>query len=144
MINLILDRKYIKEEYTIGTLYINGDYFCDTLEDKVRDLNKDGDLDDIGEEKVPKLTAIPYGRYKIEISMSPKFNRKLPLLLKVPHFTGIRIHAGNTASDSDGCILVGENKQKGKLINSRFWENKLTILLQMYQRVGNEIYINIV
>jgi len=112
-LNLI--RKYLKEDYTIGMLFINGKYFCDTIEDKVRDFNKDGDLLDDGEKKVYAQTAIPYGTYDVELSMSPKFKRLLPLVLDVKHFTGIRIHRGNTAKDSAGCILPGENKVKGKV-----------------------------
>jgi hypothetical protein len=74
--------------------------FCDTIEDKVRDLNQDGDLLDEGEEKVFGETAIPYGKYAMELSMSPKFKRLLPMILDVKHFTGIRIHKGRTAKHS--------------------------------------------
>ena len=97
-----LHRRYLGEKYTIGPLFINGKYLCDTIEDKVRDFNKDGDLLDGGEKKVYAETAIPYGTYNVELSMSPKFKRLLPLILDVRHFTGIRIHRGNTAKDSVG------------------------------------------
>lgn len=129
------------EEYTIGKMYINGEYFCDTLEDKVRDLNKDGDLNDKGEGKVYAQTAIPYGEYEIVVKHSPKFDRILPRLLNVPHFEGILIHRGNTAKDSAGCILVGENKVKGKVINSTIYENKLTALCHLAQLKGERIII---
>lgn len=125
---LLLKRIALKDTYTIGKLYVNGTYFCDTIEDKVRDLNKDGDLNDVGEGKIPSLTAIPYGKYEITLKIkSHKFSLKssyswcggyLPRLVGVPHFEGILIHAGNTADDSAGCILVGENKIKGQVINS--------------------------
>lgn len=125
---LLLKRIALKDTYTIGKLYVNGIYFCDTIEDKVRDLNKDGDLNDVGEGKVPSLTAIPYGKYEITLKVqSPKFSLKssyswckgyLPRLINVPHFEGILIHAGNTADSSAGCIIVGENKVKGQVINS--------------------------
>ena len=78
---LLLNRVYLHEDYTIGKLFVNGEYFSDTVEDKVRDANKDGDLLDEGETKVYGKTAIPYGKYKIELSMSPKFKRMLPLIL---------------------------------------------------------------
>ena len=104
---LLLERKYLKEKYTIGNLYINGVFFSNTLEDTVRDLNKDG-IFNCGELKISGHTAIPYGEYEIKVTYSPKFKRELPILLNVPHFEGIRIHRGNTEKDSSGCVLVGE------------------------------------
>lgn len=125
---LTLRRIALKDTYTIGKLYIDNHYFCDTLEDKVRDLNKDGDLDDVGEGKVAGQTAIPYGTYKVTMDVqSPKFSQRasyawckgyLPRLLNVPHFEGIMIHSGNDASHTAGCILVGENRVKGQVLNS--------------------------
>lgn len=125
---LLLKRIALRDTYTIGKLYVDNHYFCDTLEDKVRDLNKDGDLDDVGEGKVAGQTAIPYGTYKVTMDVqSPKFSQRasyawckgyLPRLLNVPHFEGIMIHSGNTADHSSGCILVGENRVKGQVLNS--------------------------
>lgn len=120
--------------YTIGKMYIDGTYFCDTLEDKVRD---------IGETKIAGETAIPYGRYKVVVNMSPRFKRELPLLLNVPRFEGIRIHRGNTDKDSSGCILVGENKVKGKVINSTPYEQKIVAILKEAQNKGEDIWITI-
>lgn len=140
---LLLKRRFLADDYTIGTLYINGMRFCDTIEDKVRDINQDGDLDDEGEGKVFGETAIPYGKYDIQLSMSPKFKRKLPLLLNVPHFTGIRIHRGNTAKDSHGCILPGENKVKGQVINSSTYEIILVEKMTMAIADGEDITIEI-
>lgn len=94
-------------EYTIGKLYIDGSYFCDTLEDTVR------------EKKIAGITAIPAGEYKVKKTYSPRFKKTLPEILNVPNFTGVRIHTGNTAKDTDGCILLGLNKVKGQVINSR-------------------------
>lgn len=122
---LTLKRKYIKDTYTIGHLYINGERFCDTLEDKVRDLNK--------EKKVSGKTAIPYGRYKITLDVvSPKFSKyefysetcggKVPRLLNVPHFDGILIHVADGYKGADlleGCIGVGYNLIKGGLLNGK-------------------------
>ena len=121
---LLLKRIALRDTYTIGKIYIDGEYFCDTLEDKVRDLNKNGVFDG-DEKKVYGETAIPYGTYKVILSYSPKFNRIFPELLDVPCFTGIRIHRGNTEKDTAGCLLVGENKVRGKVLNSTYWEKKL-------------------
>ena len=142
--DLKLNRIFFHKNYTIGKLYVNGQYFCDTLEDTNRDFNRDGDLLDEGEAKVYAETAIPFGAYKVEVTMSPRFKRYLPLLLDVPHFTGIRIHAGNSAGDSSGCILVGLNKVKGGLVRSREYEDKLVNLLLESQKKGEKIFIEIV
>lgn len=116
--NLFLQRIAQTPEYTIGRLYIDEKFFCHTLEDPVR------------EEKIAGKTAIPEGIYNVVVNHSPKFKRDLPLLLDVPYFEGIRIHRGNTAKDTSGCILVGENKVKGKVINSTKYEVELTRLLK--------------
>jgi len=121
-----------KGDYTIGKLYLNDIYFCDTLEDPIRDLNNDGDLDDIGEKKIWGDTAIPKGIYTVILSYSPKFKKILPRLLNVPNFDGILIHGGRlitTKIDTHGCILVGENKVKGQLINSKETIKNLIIKL---------------
>lgn len=115
---LLLKRIFKGPKYTIGKLYVDGKYFCNTLEDAVR------------KDKIPNETAIPYGTYKVIVNMSPKFKRLLPRLLDVPGFDGILIHRGNTPSDTSGCILVGENKVKGKVINSTIYEKKLVELLK--------------
>lgn len=135
MVNLQLNRKYLKETYTIGTLSIDGTYFCDTLEDRVRDLTR--------EAKIAGKTAIPEGEYEIIINISPRFRRKLPRLLSVPGFSGILIHRGNTAEDTAGCILVGENKVKGRLVNSTAYELRLLELLERAQSKGEMIKIKI-
>lgn len=132
---LILKRIALKETYTIGHLYVDGKYFCDTCEDKVRDLVK--------EQKVYGETAIPYGKYQICLSISPKFKRLLPKLLNVPHFEGILIHRGNTAADSAGCILVGENKEIGKVLNSTVTEQKLVDLMKRAKDKSEDIWITI-
>lgn len=141
---LKLQRRYLGETYTIGTLYIDGNRYCETLEDKVRDLNKDGDLNDVGESKVYAETAIPYGTYNVIVTHSPKFGRDLPRLENVPHFEGILIHRGNTPENSAGCILVGENKVKGMVINSTPYENELTALCKKAIYNNEKISIDIV
>lgn len=133
----------MKPNYVIGNLYINGTLFCNTLEDPNRDLNKNGKFDN-GETKVYGNTCIPFGKYKIDITYSAKFKRELPLLLKVPSFEGIRIHRGNTTKDTLGCILVGENKKKGMVLNSTPYELKLTSLIKEAITKGEECFIEIV
>lgn len=141
---LKLKRRFFAEEYTIGTLSIDGIRFCDTIEDKNRDLNHDGDLNGRGEGKVYAKTAIPFGTYKVVVDRSPKFKRELPRLLDVPHFEGVLIHRGNTAEDSAGCILVGENKVKGKVINSTPYEVELVKRIKGAISKGEDIEIEII
>lgn len=140
---LLLERKYLKSDYTIGRLYVNGVFFCNTLEDKNRDINKSGNFD-FGESKVYGETCIPYGRYKVIVNYSNKFRRELPLLLDVPNFTGIRIHRGNTPKDTLGCILVGENKKKGMVLNSTTYEVKLINIIKDSLNKKEEVFINII
>lgn len=110
-----LRRTFKGTEYTIGKLYLNDEYFCDTLEDVVRPAGR----------KIAGKTAIPAGEYKVVLTESKRFKKLLPLLINVPNFTGVRIHSGNTHHDTEGCILVGENKVKGRVINSRATMNRL-------------------
>lgn len=110
-----LKRTFKGAEYTIGKLYLNDKYFCDTLEDVVRPEGR----------KIAGKTAIPTGEYKVVLTESKRFKKLLPLLINVPNFTGVRIHSGNTHHDTEGCILVGENKVKGRVINSRATMNRL-------------------
>lgn len=107
-------RIYKGETYTIGKMYLNGEYFCDTLEDAVRPV------------KIPNETAIPAGIYKVIVTYSPKFKRDLPLLIDVPNYTGIRIHNGSNKDHTSGCILVGFNKTKGQLTDSYIMSKLLT------------------
>lgn len=140
---LRLERKYFKEDYTIGNLYVDGKFFSNTLEDKNRDLNKNGRFDN-GETKVYGQTCIPFGTYKIIVNMSPKFGRELPRLLDVPHFEGILIHRGNSPENTLGCILVGENKVKGQVINSTPYEERLVRMMKEALSRGEDITIEIV
>ena len=120
---LTLKRIALRPTYTIGKFYIDDVYFCDTIEDTVRDINKNGKFDN-GEKKVHSKTAIPYGTYEIKWTYSPRFKKYTPQLMNVPSFEGIRIHAGNTSADTEGCLILGENKQVGKVLNSRATINK--------------------
>lgn len=136
---LLLKRIALKPTYTIGKLYIDDKYFCDTLEDTVRDVNRNGRFDG-DEKKIYGDSAIPFGRYEVVVTYSPKFRRRLPRLINVPHFDGILIHRGNTSADTAGCILVGENKEVGKVLNSTKYEVELTKMLDN----GEKHYIIIV
>ncbi|MDD4110686.1 MAG: DUF5675 family protein [Clostridia bacterium] len=141
--NILLDRKYLKENYTIGKLHINDVYFCDTLEDKVVDVDKSGKIDN-GEVKIYGQTAIPYGKYKVVLSYSPKFGRIMPRILDVPGFNGILIHIGNTIKDTDGCILVGRNKTVGMVNESTTTFNELFRQMEVAEKKGENITINII
>ena len=132
-LQLKLERRWPTENYTIGRFYVNGEFWCNTLEPKVRDLTK--------EKKVPGKTAIPAGTYEVIITYSQKFKRRLPILLNVPDFTGVRIHSGNKVEDTEACILPGENKKKGMVLNSKFWEGKITNLIESN---GGKALINII
>lgn len=150
---LLLKRIALRQTYTIGKLYIDGKYVCDTLEDTVRDLNKNGKFDNC-EIKIYGETAIPYGTYEITLKVkSPKYSQRasykwcngfLPRLLNVPHFEGILIHAGNTATDSSGCLLVGYNTIVGKLTDSmNTLKNKVYPVLKNASDKNEKITIEI-
>ena len=111
--------------YTIGKLFIDGEYFCDTLEDVCRGLTQEMTEAQIAQIKVKGQTAIPSGTYKVDITFSQKFKKYLPILENVKGFEGIRIHSGNDSNDTEGCILVGKNKAKGQVLESRDTFNKL-------------------
>ena len=130
---LILTRIARKAEYTIGRLEDeNGKKLCDTLEPIWR--NYDG-----GEMKIPRKSAIPEGSYRVVVTKSQRFRKYLPLLVGVPGFEGVRIHAGNTSRDTEGCILVGQNLQVGKVLWSRITLEKLMKLIENEK----EIYLTI-
>ena len=122
---LLLRRIAKRDTYTIGRLYIDGKYFCDTLEDTDRNLTSEMDEYYIKEQKVYGKTAIPSGVYQVEITYSPKFRRNMPLVKDVKGFSGIRIHSGNTDEDTEGCILVGKNTKVGMVTDSRKTYNAL-------------------
>lgn len=133
---LKVERRCLNAGYTVGRLYVDGRLFCDTLEDRVRDLDK--------EDKVPGRTAIPAGTYRVEFNWSPKFGRNLPRLLDVPRFEGILIHPGNTADDSAGCILVGRCTAAGRLTESRDTSDRLNVLIEDARRKNQPVTIEIV
>ncbi|MDR1455868.1 MAG: DUF5675 family protein [Tannerella sp.] len=140
---LKLHRRFSGKDYTVGALYVNGAYFCDTLEDADRGLMQTMPAEEIRRKKVTHETAIPTGVYRVTVTRSPAKRRMLPRLLDVPGFSGILIHRGNTKNDSSGCILVGENRMKGKVINSTPYETRLVEILTEAQEHGEEITIEI-
>lgn len=143
---LCVRRIFFKDTYTIGNFYIDSKWLCNTLEDKVRelnDINHDGDFDDEGEGKVCGQTAIPCGRYKVELAWWPKHQKFAPIIKDVPGFTGILIHSGTTAKDTEGCILVGENRIKGGLVNGPFYSTYITQQVQEAINSKEEVWITI-
>ena len=139
-----------RETYTVGRLYIDGKYFCDTLEDKDRGLRQDMPIAVIRATKRKGITAIPTGRYRVTLAVqSPKFSKRaiyqfcngyLPRLINVPGYDGVLIHIGNTARDTEGCLLVGRNTQVGKVLDSR------KMFIELYDRLlgaKDDIYIKI-
>lgn len=152
---LTLKRTYNNAKYCIGHLYVDGEYLSDTLEDTSRGLNGKMSLKEILKIKIKGLTAIPTGVYAISLNtVSPKYSKKkffmdlckgkMPRLLNVPGYDGILIHPGNSAKDTDGCILVGYNKVKGGLVNSTEAFIKLYGMLKKAHDNHEGIYLNII
>lgn len=153
---LRVERKWKKEGYTIGRLYVNGAFECNTLEDKDRGLKQSMPIDKIKEVKIAAVTAIPTGHYKIRMDIvSPKYSLKpwyitnchggkMPRIMDVPGYSGVLIHPGNTAQDSDGCILVGVNDVSGMVTNSKNTFLKLYNKLWEAYKKGEEITLSIV
>ena len=147
---LLLKRIAKMEKYTIGKLYVDGEYFADTLEDADRNLTSTMSKDEIAKVKVYGKTAIPTGTYVVDMNtVSPKFGKrswaqpyegKVPRLQDVPGYEGVLIHPGNTADDTSGCILVGRNKVKGQVVES---QNTFKALMEVLIKVRDEITITI-
>lgn len=150
---LLLRRIFKGPRYTIGKLFINGVYECDTLEDQDRGLTSQMSLEEIKAKKVYGVTAIPTGTYSINMTtVSPKFKDRtwakpykgmLPRLENVKGYEGVLIHVGNKAEDTLGCILVGENKVKGQVINSTAAFYELMTVLLKAQSIGESIELTI-
>ncbi|MFP5146361.1 DUF5675 family protein [Bacteroides uniformis] len=132
---LTLNRKFKGPTYTIGTLSIDGNFFCNTIEDTIRELpvvcpNTPKGRPCTCKGKIYAKTAIPSGTYKVTLQYSSKYKKRMPYLHDVPHFLGIMIHSGNTEVDSAGCIIVGRNTVRGKVLESRATFQRLYTLLE--------------
>ena len=152
--DLRLKRIAKKNGYTIGKLYINNAYFCDTLEDVDRGLSSSMSNDVLKYKKLAHITAIPTGRYQVTMDViSPRLSKssfykqygggRVPRLLNVPAFEGILIHCGNTAKDTDGCILVGKNSKVGMVLDSKITYSKLYPLLEAAYKRKERIFITV-
>lgn len=137
--NITIKRHTPREHCTIGDLWIDGLWECFVLEDKVREIPGKP----VSEWKVKGETAIPAGTYKVIINRSPRFNKDLPLLLKVPGFEGVRIHSGNSSSDTEGCILVGKRVVMDTVVESRLAFNAVFQAIQEAIEVGEEVTITL-
>ena len=137
---LTLIRKWNKKDYCIGDLYIDGVWFCNVLEDTDRGLKDEMSEEEIKKLKVKGETAIPTGIYHVYITWSPKYNKPMPLIEGVKGYSGIRIHSGNTAKDTEGCLIVGKNKEVGKVLESRKMYNAL---FKRLQQTNERIIIDI-
>lgn len=144
-----VDRQWKKADYTISMIFIDGKRFgdgqkwCSILEDKDRGLSSSMSKDEIAKAKVYGKTAIPTGRYRVTITYSNAFKKMLPLLNGVPGYEGIRIHSGNSAADTSGCLLPGCNDKPGWVSNSRYWFNRLYDIIDKAIKGGDKVYITI-
>lgn len=144
-----LDREWKKNGYTISRVYVNesrfgdGKKWCSALEDEDRGLTASMPLNEIQQRKVYGHTAIPTGRYRVIITYSPRFMKMMPLVCEVKGFSGVRLHAGNTPDDTEGCILFGVNDKVGRVSNSRYWTIKLTKLISSAISQGEEVFLEI-
>jgi hypothetical protein len=129
----ILVKRIFKGSYTIGHMYIDDAYFCDTLEDKVRIVNNDCSMKVYGE------TAIPEGYYKVEMMWWNKHQNWYPHIMNVPCFEGILIHSGTVIEDTQGCILVGRNKEKGKVVGGMLCMDRLREILKDQKDINIKI-----
>jgi hypothetical protein len=139
---IVLKRKEFTEQSTIGEIWVDGKLECLCIEDKDRGLTKDMPLAEVKAKKVYAKTAIPKGTYQVILSFSNRFQKYLPELLEVPGFAGIRIHAGNTADDSEGCILPGKIKGTNRVAESRVAFNALFAKMKAVEK-KEKIWITI-
>lgn len=125
MLRLMIDRAWKKPGYTISRFFVDGERWCEALEDTDRGLTSSMSTEEIKAKKIYGRTAIPSGKYRVTLTWSPKFKKNLPLVNDVKCYSGIRFHAGNTANDSAGCILLGKNSAVGMVTNSTYWTEQL-------------------
>lgn len=134
-----VERMQLDDDVTIGMLLIDGVFECWTLEDTVREQPGVP----VGNWKVKGRTAIPRGTYEVWITHSPRFQRELPLLANVPGFEGIRIHPGNTAADTEGCILVGDQRLPKSIGQSRAAFSRLIAKIRLAVARGQRVTMEV-
>jgi hypothetical protein len=134
-----LERLQRDPDVTIGALSVDGNFECWVCEDTMREQPGQP----VSAWKVPGKTAIPAGAYAVDITMSARFGRDLPLLVNVPGFTGIRIHPGNTAADTDGCLLPGEDRLAKSVGRSRIAFDRLFAQIRVAKLKGERITIEV-
>ena len=127
---VFIDRKWKKETYTIGRVFIDGQFFANSMEDRDRGLHQDMSIDEIKAKKVYGETAIPAGRYRVIMTYSPRFKRRLPLILNVKCFDGVRCHPLNTSKQSEGCIGFGKNDKVGWISDSKATHDRFEKMLE--------------
>lgn len=153
-LELVVNRAAKRPKYTIGHLYIDGKFFCDTIEDTDRGLTQSMPLAEIVKKKVYGETAIPSGRYRIGMGkQSPTYakkaewlafnNAEMPRIEDVKGWSGVLIHSGNDETHTLGCLIVGENKAVGKVLNSKATFKKLFAILLAAHKEGKEIWLTI-
>ena len=146
MLRLTILRKWnVKKEdggYCISKCFFNGEYMFDILEDYDRGLRSEMSEEEIKERKVAGKTAIPTGEYQLIMNYSPRFKKVMPLLVNVKGFSGIRIHTGNSDKDTEGCLITGYNKVKGKVVESKKAYDLLIKAIE--QNKGDKVIVDIV
>jgi len=144
-----IDRAWKKRDYTISRVFIDGKRFgdgrkwCNALEDTDRGLTSDMSVDEVLAVKIKGQTAIPTGRYLIDMTYSPKFKKIMPHVCAVKGFTGVRLHSGNSNEDTDGCILFGVNDKIGWISNSKYWTTMLIGIIDAAIDRGEKVYLKI-
>lgn len=144
-----IDRAWKKRDYTISRVFVDGKRFgdgrkwCNALEDTDRGLTSDMEVDEILSVKIKGQTAIPTGRYLIDMTYSPKFKKIMPHVCAVKGFTGVRLHPGNSNKDTEGCILFGVNDMVGWISNSTYWTNKLIGIIKAAIDSGDKVYLTV-
>lgn len=137
--NIVIERVQKDPDVTIGSMTVDGEWQCWTLEDTVREIQGRP----VSSWKIPGETAIPAGGYRVELTMSARFKRLLPLLVDVPGYSGVRIHAGNTSADTEGCILVGEERFNKSLARSQLALAPLLSKIAEARRNGEPVWLTI-
>ncbi len=136
-IEVVLQREVFSPKFTLGRLTVDGKHFAYTCEDCDRELEAGG-------VKIPKQTAIPRGYYRLMVTFSQRFQKLMPLIYRVPHFEGVRIHGGNTADDTEGCPLVGRVRTMTGVVNCAERVATLTKMIEDVEDAeGGEAWISV-